>query len=57
MKKDNRFFIWEGDRWMMYLGHPGRSDSQRIDVTMAVKLGMSIESKDYDSFKAETVEQ
>ena len=47
--------VMEGDKMMMYMEHPNRNDSTRVDVTMAFNLGLNIGLKRYDSITCENL--
>ncbi len=55
MKPFEPCIIMENDNMMMYLSHPNRADSTRIDVTMAFNLGMDIALKRYDKISYENI--
>lgn len=53
-KKCEPFITMEGDRMMMYMGHP-KFPCTKIDVTMAFNIGVAIGSKEYDRIDHEQV--
>lgn len=57
MKKGNQWLIYDevNNQFHLYIGHPSRSDSTKVDVTMAVSIGMSIASGNYEAIENEKV--
>ena len=42
MKKSGQYLVYDDGVFILYKGHPRNPYSTRIDVTMAVKIGMRI---------------
>ena len=53
MKNFEPCCIMDGNKIMMYLGHPSIKTSTKIDVTMAYKLGLAIGEKHYNNIFCE----
>ena len=46
--KNNQYLIYEDGRFILYIGSPRNPSATRVDVTMAVKIGMHIAKEEYD---------
>lgn len=46
------YIVIQGEKVFMYIGHPKSPSSNKIDVTMAFKVGMDIGSKNYDNIES-----